>query len=208
MLRDRDRRSSAADSFVSVESDDSQADQHQASDFHREAANSIFDSLIQGHESANIQLELTSLRMSQNASEHQVRRAVAAAFMKRITQVVESGTPIKPAARENLSKHQELIARTMFDKNEEDKEDQVDFMMLVQADLAHRRDGDSILVAVSIELYNMDVIEAEGFEQWWADEKGMETQEMKDVRGKMGGFMETILADESEEESEEESDNE
>lgn len=164
---------------------------------------------MDGHDSANIQLELTSLRMSTNASEHQVRRAVAVAFMKRISQLVNGGTPVKESVDKVLSKHQVLLERTMFDKNQAAKSDQVDFLLLVQSDLVHREKGDEILLHVATTLYRMEVIEAEGIEQWWGDGKSSESEGMEQTRAKTQALLEFLeSSDEEDEEEEEESEEE
>lgn len=199
----RDR--SAGSSFLSIGSVDSQGSQH-AANFDHDAATSIFDSLEQGHESANINLELTALRMSTNASEHQVRRAVAVAFNKRVSQLVNSGTAAKAAVVQVFGKHKELLERIMFDKNVSGKVDQVDFLLLLQGDLVHREKGDDILLHTSMQLYQTDVLEAEGVEQWWADPKSADTEEMRRVRAKTQPFIDFLDDDdESSEEGEDES---
>ncbi|KAJ9667832.1 translation initiation factor eIF-2B epsilon subunit, GEF [Coniosporium apollinis] len=192
---------SAAGSFISIASDDSHASQH-AGDFHHDAAASIFDSLQKGDEWENIQLELTALRMSTNASEHQLRRAVVAAFMKRISQVVEAGTPAKAAVDEVLKGYGELVKKTMFDEG-----DRVDFLLLMQSDLAHRKEGANVLLYMCMELYRLDVMSAEVFEKWWEDPKGKESGEVESVRGKTQQFID-FLKEESEEESEDEEEEE
>ncbi|KAK5003775.1 translation initiation factor eIF-2B epsilon subunit, GEF, partial [Cryomyces antarcticus] len=94
---------SAAGSFISVASDDSHASQH-VSEFHHEAALGIFESLQKGDKATDISTELTALRMGQNASEHQVRRAVIAAVMKHTATLVESGTTAQRAAKDVITK--------------------------------------------------------------------------------------------------------
>jgi translation initiation factor eIF-2B subunit epsilon len=192
---------SAAGSFVSIGSVDSHASEH-AANFDHDAAASIYDSLVEGHESANIQLELTSLRMSTNASEHQVRRAVVVAFVKRVTQLMKSGAGVRDAVAQVFGQHKELLERTMFDKDLSGKVDQVDFMLLLQADLARRDNGDSILLSAATKLVEMDVIEEEGMQQWWADVKSCEADEMKRVRQRTQQLID-FLAQSSDEESEE-----
>lgn len=196
---------SARGSFLSVASDDSSGVPHGSGDFHHDAALSIFDSLVKNDDTSNMQLELTALRMSANASEHQVRRAVISAFMKRISQLVESGQSAKDAVTDTLPQHEGLIKRTLFEK-----EDQVDFLLLLQADLAHRRDGESILLAVAMKLYELDdVLEQDAFEQWWEDARSTENAEMERVRGKMGQFMDWLAeSDEEDEDSEDDDDEE
>lgn len=97
---------SHASSFVSVGSQDSQ----HAANFDHDASLSIYDSLVEGHESANIQLELTALRMSTNASDHQVRRAIVVAFVKRITQLIKSGSSTREAVGQTFSQHKDLVS--------------------------------------------------------------------------------------------------
>ena len=195
------------DSFASVGSDDSRFSGHHANDFHHDASTSIFDSLVSGDEPANVQLELTALRMSTNASEHQVRRAVIIAFMKHITQLVESGKSVKEAVTNAFGRYGSLVERTVFDKSKADKPDQVDLLLLMQTDLAHRKEGESIMLFAANELYTSDILDAEAFEQWWHDERSNSKEELKKVKSKMGQFMDVLLEDtdeESDDEDEEE----
>jgi translation initiation factor eIF-2B subunit epsilon len=191
---------SAASSFLSVGSADSQ----HAANFDHDASQSIYDSLEQGHESANIQLELTALRMSTNASDHQVRRAVVSSFVKRILQLIKSGSTVKAAIAEVFGQHKELIDRAIFDKASSSKTDQVDFMLLLQADLGQRENGDTILLSAATKLTELDSVEEDGILQWWEDERGTETEELKKVREKTRALVE-FLQQESEDESEEDS---
>ncbi|KAF2195300.1 heat shock transcription factor 2 [Zopfia rhizophila CBS 207.26] len=200
------RERSAAGSFVSLGSVDSHASQH-AANFDHDAAASIYDSLVEGHESANIQLELTSLRMSTNASEHQVRRAVVVAFVKRMTTLINSGSSVRDAVAQVFGQHKELLDRTMFDKSNAVKSDQLDFMVLLQADLAHQDNGDSILLSVATKLVEMDVIEEEGMLLWWEDAKSSEGDAMVKVKEKTRQLID-FLNQSSEEESEEDDDDE
>lgn len=197
---------SAAGSFVSIASVDSQSSQH-AANFDHDAASSIYDSLIEGHDTANIQLELTSLRMSQNASEHQVRRAVVIAFMKRVSQLIKSGTGVKQAVAQVFEQREGIFDRIMFDKNKSGKEDQVDLLLLLQADLITRENGDSILLHTTMKLYEIDVLQEEAIEQWWSDVKSSEDDAMERVREKTRQFID-YLANQSSEEDESDEDDE
>ncbi|KAF4300801.1 eIF4-gamma/eIF5/eIF2-epsilon [Botryosphaeria dothidea] len=191
-------------SFVSINSDTSS---HHAANFDHEAVDSMLDSFRKGDDSANIQLELASLRMTTNASEHQVRRALVIALVRRISEVVQSGQGVKQATDQVLSPHQSLISRTMFDKEVSNKSDQVDFLLLLQSDLTHRNDGDSILLHASMKLFEMDVLEEEAFEQWWADAKSSENEALERIRGKTQQFIDFLAqSDESSEEDEDDDD--
>lgn len=180
------------------------ADSQHAANFDHDASASIYDSLVEGHESANIQLELTALRMSTNASDHQVRRAVVSSFVKRVMQLVKSGQPVKSAVAQVFGQHKELIDRSIFDKNASDKADQVDFMLLLQADLSHKENGDTVLLSAATKLVELDSVEEDGMLQWWEDEKSSESEGMRDVREKTRSLIE-FLQQESDEDSDEES---
>jgi translation initiation factor eIF-2B subunit epsilon len=197
---------SATSSFLSVGSADSQ----HAANFDHDASQSIYDSLEQGHESANIQLELTALRMSTNASDHQVRRAVVSSFVKRILALIKSGETVKAAIAQVFGQHKELIDRAIFDKNSSSKTDQIDFMLLLQADLSHRDNGDSILLSAATKLTELDSIEEDGILQWWEDDKSSETEDLRKVREKTRALVDFLQqeSDESEEDSEGEDEDE
>lgn len=198
----------AGGSFMSVESDDSMSGQaaQQARDFHHEAYTSILDSLNRGDDSANIQLELSALRLSANASEHHVRRAVVTAIIRFINQQVGCGLSVQAAVGKLLPRFKILLERTMFDHNEDDKTDQVDFMLLLQQECLRQEKGEDILARLSLRLTVDEVIQAEGLEQWWEDEKSS-SGDMAKVRGKTKQVVDAVIGD-SDEESEEEDDDE
>ncbi|KAF2152615.1 translation initiation factor eIF-2B subunit epsilon [Myriangium duriaei CBS 260.36] len=193
-------------SFGSVTSDEGSGTKN-AMDFHHEASVQIYESLQKGDESANMQLELTSLRMAADASPHSVRKAVIVAFMKRIAALVESGVSPAQAVKQTIPAQENLLKRTMFDHGEkhEEKPDQLDFLLLMQADLRHRKDGEKIMLHASNELVMQDIVETEGFEQWWENEKSTDGEDMIKIRSMMQPFMDAIAEDD---ESEDEEDSE
>lgn len=158
-----------------------------------------------GHESANIQLELTALRMSTNASDHQVRRAVVVAFVKRISQLVNAESSVKDAVGQVITQHKDLVERSIFDKNNSSKSDQVDFLLILQSELTHRESGDLILLNAATKLLELDVIEADGVLQWWESAKSSEGEDVEKVKGKTIQLIE-FLNESSDEESEEDDD--
>jgi len=196
------RRRSTTGSFMSVASDEN-PDQAHAEHFHHDAAGSIYDGLQRGHDVSTIQLELQGLRMAANASEHQIRRAVVSAMMKHVVEARKAGIAVK----EVFTKNKMLVERTIFDKDEEKKTDQVDFLLMAQTELSRRPEGDAVLLAVCNELYLADVLEEAGFEQWWENEKSVASEEMRNVRMQTEKLVKTLTEDsESESESEEEDD--
>jgi translation initiation factor eIF-2B subunit epsilon len=98
----------------------------------------------------------------------------------------------------------------MFDRDSDEKTDQVDFLLLLQQDLVHRPRGETVLLFTAKELYDLDLFEEEAYEQWWADERSSASEEMRQVRSQFVDWLANAEEEESseEDESEEESDEE
>ena len=195
-VRDSSRRSS----FRSDPSDDAA----ETRDFHVEATASILDGLQKGDPADTIILELNGYRMSTNASQHEVRKAVVAAFMKRVSNLSAgddaSGISAREAVREVFRKYKGLVKRTMFDEEADEKVDQVDFLLLLQKEALSRSNGDQLLLFITKEVYDSDIVEEDGVLQWWDDERSVEG-EMGGVRGLTEQFI-TFLKEAEEDDSE------
>lgn len=180
-------------------------------DFLVEATADILDGLQNGVSPENISLELVSLRMKEDASQHQVRHAVVTAFMRRVSNLMgedgQSGLSPNKAVTEVFTKNKEVIRRTLFDQSRETKDDQVDLLMLIQKDAAGRSKGESLLIFIVKELYDLDLVEEDGIMQWWEDDKS-KSGDMEKVRVLMEKFIEYLqnTEEESDDESEEDSD--
>lgn len=190
---DGSRRASA----ISETSDESAP----SKDFHGEATTSILDGLQKGHLPENISLELQAFRMTLNATEHEVRRAVVAAFVKRIATLENNGTGAREAVKMVFTQYKAVFERIMFDKNTQDKPDQVDFLLCVQKELASRERGNSLLLFVANEVYDLEIIEEDGILQWWADGRSSEGA-MANLRGLVQQFIAFLEEAEEEDESE------
>ena len=200
--RDSSRRSS----FRSDPSDDAA----ETRDFHVEATASILDGLQKGDAAETIILELNGYRMSTNASQHEVRKAVVAAFMRRVSNLSAgdntSGMSAREAVKEVFGKYKGLMERTMFDKDADEKGDQVDFLLLLQKEVLGRPNGNQLLLFVTNEVYDSEIIEEDGFLQWWDNERSVEG-EMGKVRDLTGKFITFLKEAEEEDESDDDDDN-
>ncbi|KAL8928450.1 MAG: hypothetical protein Q9208_001683 [Pyrenodesmia sp. 3 TL-2023] len=194
---DRSRRASA----ISETSDESAP----SKDFHAEATASILDGLQKGHLPENISLELQAFRMTLNATEHEVRRAVVAAFVKRIANLENNSTGAREAVASVFTQYKTLIERILFDKNSEEKPDQVDFLLCMQKELVSREKGGSLLLFVAKEVYDLELIEEEGILQWWADGRSSEGALAKH-RGVVQQFITFLEEADEDDESEEDED--
>ncbi|MCJ1436459.1 hypothetical protein MMC27_005838 [Xylographa pallens] len=196
------RDTSRRESFVSDHSDESTA---QNRDFHLEATASILDGLSKDDSPDVIHLELLSQRLSANANDHMMRSALVSAFMKRISNMMDGGTAASEAVKAVFGKYGDLLAKMgIADKGREEKVDQVDFLGLVEKECKGRGKGESLLLFVAKECYVLDVVEAEGVEQWWVAGEGQD----EGVRRLVKEFVEWLRNAESESEEESEEDQE
>ncbi|KAK2871864.1 hypothetical protein FQN49_002752 [Arthroderma sp. PD_2] len=189
---------SRSGSVSTTASDDDGRDQ-----FHHDAVSSVFDGLKEGLSAEVVQLELVGLRMSANASEHQVRRAVVMSFMKYIQHVTEAGTVgLADSVRQLFTKYKDTIMRIVFDHDTDDKPDQVDLLLLFQKDLTERNKGGNILLFTAKELYDLEIVDSEAFSQWWEDERSTSTPAMESVRTQTKPFIDWLEADSDSDEDE------
>lgn len=128
--------------------------------------------------------------------------------MKRIVNMLENESiGASQAVKAALAKYKNLMERTIFDKEKEQKTDQVDLLMLIQKDLVHRKKGDTIMLFTVKELYDLEILEEEGVEQWWDDPKSSETEDMRRVRSQTEQFVDWLKnAEEDSDEDEDEDD--
>ena len=193
------RELSRRSSFRSDPSDDVAENR----DFHIEATASILDGLQKEDPADTIMLELNGYRMSTNASQHEVRKAIVAAFVKRISNLVEADkVSLREAVKRVFGKYSPLVERTTFDRDAAEKSDQVDFLLLVQREALGRSNGDQMLLFVANEVLDLDVLEEDGVLQWSDDGRSQEG-EMAKVRGLTEQFV-TVLKEAEDEEIEEE----
>ena len=212
------QNTSRRSSFIS---DDSLiTDQAKNRDFHLEAVASVLDGLQKGDLSENILLELNSYRMAVDANQHQVRRAVVTALIKRVQNLIandpKSQTALLQAIKDVLGQHKSLVEKTVFDRRSADqaeKSDQVDFLLLVQEEavaVAASTEtgtgmGETLMLFVAKEAYFLELVEEDGVLQWWEDGRSTQKEEWVAVRGLTEQFI-TFLKEAEEEESEDEDD--
>ncbi|TVY71429.1 putative translation initiation factor eIF-2B subunit epsilon [Lachnellula suecica] len=190
-------------SFTSLLSDEGESNNE---GFHHDAVQGLLDALRENADFDSAKLEFMGLRLSNNANDHQIRRAIAVAFSKRIAQLVEGE---KMDASKATASSLATSGAVKFLKNVAlstgAEEDAVDFISCLQKDLVHRANGPVILAALCQKLYLAEVVTEEQLLAWWDECEGLEEEdaEMRDVRGKTEVFVKWLR--EAESESEEES---
>ena len=205
-LRDTSRRGS----FRSDASDE----QGENRDFHLEATASILDGLQKEDSPETIMLELNGYRMSTNASQHEVRKALVAALMRRVSNLTNGdSTPgtsiigVGDATKHLFTKYKTLIERTLFDRDANLKVDQVDFLILFQKEASIRPAGDQLMLFVAKEAYDQEIVEEDGILQWWEDERSKAGETLK-VRSLTEKFITYLQEAEEEDDSDEEDEDE
>jgi translation initiation factor eIF-2B subunit epsilon len=190
----------------SFASDDAEGGNNE--NFHHDAVEGLLGTLREDGDFDSAKLEFMGLRLSNNATDGQIRRAIAVAFTKRISQLVENDKmdASKAAAQAFGVSGADRFIKNVAIGNEAKEDDQVDFIYRLQKDLVHRNNGPVILAAVSQRLYQMEILEEEAFERWWVEceELKDEDEGMKTVREKTAVFIDWLRQAESESESEDE----
>ena len=170
--------------------------------FHHDAFSTLYDRMQAGAASGDCHVELLSLRLAHNASDDQVRRAVATAMMRHIQKQIDTDSTdvsrpkkIEAITKSTITTYRDLIKRQQSSDTEAD---QVDFLLQVQKDLMHRSDGPAILGYVARYLYELDIFEEDVFTAWWTDEASTAGDGMESVRQATQAFIEWLQNAESE----------
>lgn len=194
------------ESMATLNSDD--GENVSGESFHKDAVADVFKALSEGGQFDNTRVEFTSLRLSNNATDHHIHRAIAVAFTKHISQLIENGLEVSKAVEKSLvadNKGAQRFIDEVAIGQDKKIEDQVDFLLCLQKDLIHREKGETVLFALCKELYDRDILEEEGYDAWWADERSVESEELKKVRATTEVFI-NWLKEAEEEDSDEEDD--
>lgn len=192
---------SRSESFATIVSDEDGTDR-----FHHEAVVNLFERMKRGTDQDDVRVELMGLRFAQNATEHQVRRAVVVALMKHMSnQVEEERMDTADAVKQSITQYRNLIQR---DRSQETVAGQVDFLIEAQKDLTRRNKGDQLLLHLAKELYQQDIFDEEVFHHWWNDDRSESMEELKRLKESTKQFMDWLATADEESESESESEEE
>lgn len=212
----RSRLSSFADS---ISSDTDKASSRNEDNFHHDAVSGLMDALKESKDFDSAKLEFMGLRLSNDASDQQIRKAVSAAFIKRITSIVkEEGVDAPKAAAKvmGIKGVKEFLLETAVGVQRK-VEDQSDFLRGLMREAVKGQTkgkggvGGNVMAAVCQRLYIDEVCDEEGFLGWWEEREGSEGMEEgeKGVREKVKVFIEWLReADEEESDSDDEEEEE
>ena len=131
--------------------------------YHEDAVNGLYERMQENADPKNIRPEFISARLAANATDNQVRKALAAALMKHICTQIDKGRPMAGTANGTLKKWQEFITMAAVTKDE-----QSDFLTQIQQDLSLRSLGDKIMPFVVKDLYDLEIFPEEALLAWRA----------------------------------------
>ncbi|KAI3396038.1 hypothetical protein diail_534 [Diaporthe ilicicola] len=200
----------------SFASDDSGSGRSKAS-FHKEAVNGLLDAL-RGEENDfdGAKLEFMGLRLSQDASDTSVRRAVAAAFVRRAAELLRAGhggplEPSKAAEQAIASKNGTAKFLREVGVGGGSVAEQVEFVLALQKALVGHSEVETpragtLLAAMLQHMYNEDVVEEDGILAWWVDKRAAEGESMTVVRGRCKILVDWLEEADSDDDDDEDSD--
>lgn len=154
-------------------------------------------------------LEFMGLRLSHNASDSMMRRAVATAFAHRAAELLETLEPSKAAdkALTSVPGATKFLDEVGVGGGETE---QVEFILDLQKALraapapAEQPRLGTLLAALLQQLYALDILEEDGILGWWEDDRAVEGDGMAQLREKCKVLVEWLENAEEEDDSEDE----
>jgi translation initiation factor eIF-2B subunit epsilon len=212
-LTSTDIRRTRNDSFAS---DDSSAIGGGAS-FHKDAVRGLLAALRDESEDFDAaKLEFMGLRLGSDASDVDMRRAVAAAFARRAAELLapeKGGLEPTKAAEQTFNRKGAAKFVSEVGVGGEEAE-QVEFALAVQKALVAVKGLETakagvLLSALMQKMYGLDILEEEGILKWWDDQRAQGGEGMRTVREKCRVLVEWLAtAEEDDDGSGDESEDE
>lgn len=186
--------------------------------FHGDAVNGLVDALRadDNEDFDSAKLEFMGLRLANNASDNEMRRAIAVAFTRRAAEFLTPRhgglEPAKAAERALKDKNGAIKFIKDVGVGGEDVKQQTEFALAVQKGLVGVKGlepgkAGALLAALLQQLYSLDVLEEEGILAWWGDKRAAEGEAMSKAKEKCRVLVDW-LENADEEESDEDSDEE
>ncbi|KAH8174824.1 eIF4-gamma/eIF5/eIF2-epsilon domain-containing protein [Sarocladium implicatum] len=181
--------------------------------FHNDAVNGLHEELRNPTgDFDSAKLEFMGLRLSHNASDSMMRRAVATAFAYRAAELLDTLEPSKAAEKTLTS----VPGATKFVDEVGvggGEREQIEFVLDMQKALRSApaspeqqpRLG-TLLAALLQQLYALDILEEDGILGWWEDERAEDGEGMQQLKDKCKVLVEWLENAEEEDDSDEDSD--
>lgn len=210
LSEDEDDQDEALDLSAHMSTDDLTG---KTASFHNDAVHGLQEELR--HPTGDFdsaKLEFMGLRLSHNASDTMMRRAVATAFAYRAAELLETLEPSKAAdkALTTVPGATKFLDEVGVGGGETE---QIEFILDLQkalrsapAPAEQQHKLGTLLAALLQQLYGLDILEEEGILGWWEDDRAAEGDEMSQLREKCKVLVEWLENAEEEDDSDEDSD--
>ncbi|CEI69915.1 unnamed protein product [Fusarium venenatum] len=184
--------------------------------FHNEAVHGLVDALrAQSGDFDSAKLEFMGLRLSNDASDAMMRRAVASAFAHRAVELMtpEYGSlePSKAADRALNSRPgaTKFINEVGIGLEDDNEAAQVEFIIALQKALTRSPGPEQsrvgiLLAAMLQQLYSQDILEEEGILGWWENDRAVEGESMTLLKEKCRMLVDWLENAEEEDDSDDE----
>ncbi|KAL9941480.1 Translation initiation factor eIF-2B subunit epsilon [Verticillium nonalfalfae] len=208
-------------SFASDDSGAGGKSSSSSSSFHQDAVHGLLDALRDDTgDFDSAKLEFMGLRLANDASDVQMRKAVAVAFARRAAELL---TPAHGALEPAKAADAALAARSGAPSFIREvgvgggEPEQREFVLALQKALVNVRAleaarAGTVLAALLQQLYSLDVLEEEAIVAWWGDERAAAGEGMAAVRERCRVLVEWLEnaeeEDDDEEDDEDDSDDE
>ncbi|KAF5677213.1 translation initiation factor eif-2b subunit epsilon [Fusarium heterosporum] len=184
--------------------------------FHNEAVHGLVDALrAESGDFDSAKLEFMGLRLSNDASDAMMRRAVASAFARRAVELMttEYGglEPSKAAERALVSRQgaTKFINEVGIGGEDDNETEQVEFIIALQKALTRAQGPEqsrvgNLLAAMLQQLYAVDILEEEGILSWWENERAVDGEGMALLKEKCRVLVEWLETAEEEDDTDDE----
>ncbi|KAF4456590.1 translation initiation factor eIF-2B subunit epsilon [Fusarium austroafricanum] len=184
--------------------------------FHSEAVHGLVDALrAESGDFDSAKLEFMGLRLSNDASDAMMRRAVATAFARRAVELMtpeHGGLEPAKAAQQALNARKgatKFINEVGIGGDDDNETEQVEFIIALQKALTRAQGPEQsrvgiLLAALLQNLYALDILEEEGILNWWENEGAIDGEAMALLKEKCHVLVEWLENAEEEDDSDDE----
>lgn len=168
--------------------------------FYNMAAADLETAIEEGHTVEDTMLEMTSLRMRENVTMHEVRIAMLSTFIKSIQKTISGGGVMGGTVKKMVSRWGPLLKRTISPSTL--SEDCLDILLSLQSECARTLDHQDLFVPMVKFMYDDDIMPEEQIVEWFDSPKSKDQGNLANqVRAKSAAFVHWLQ--EAEEDSDE-----
>lgn len=175
--------------------------------FYLLAKTDLETAIEENHTVEDTMLEMTSLRMRENVSMHEVRIAMLSAFLNEIQKKIVGGGALGSSTQKIVSKWGPLLNRTISPSTL--SEDCMDILLSLQLECSRTADRQELFVPLVKFMYDDDILPEDQIVEWFECDKAQDQgQGASQVRKKSAAFVNWLQEAEEDSDQEEDDDDE